>query len=269
MLTGTHFHRISRTKKLLQVFEFAGLLVFLTWLMYNGTESLGYNWQWYRIPRYILEPGPGLVPGPLLQGLGVTLKITAVGLLLTIVFGLTTALFRLSGSLTANLLARFYLETIRNTPLMIQLLFNYFVLSPILGINSFWTAVITLALFEGAYASEIIRAGITSVEHGQWEAGRSIGLSEPQTYTYIIIPQTLKLVLPPITSQSVSLIKDSALVSTIAIYDLTMQGQALISKTFLTFEIWFTVAGIYLLLALSISGLIRFLDPGQKAHRQT
>ncbi len=248
-------------KESLQIFEFVLLLVILGWVMYSGTETLGYNWQWYRIPRYIFGSGQTLSAGPLLQGLWVTVKITASSLLFTLVFGTTTALFRLSGSLTANILARLYLESARNTPLLIQLFFNYFVLSPILGLSPFWTAVLTLALFEGSYASEIIRAGIISIEQGQWEAGRSTGLKSSHTYIHIILPQALKLILPPITSQSVSLLKDSALVSTIAIYDLTMQGQTIISQTFLTFEVWFTVAGIYLILSLALSGLINFFSP--------
>ncbi|MFO7818323.1 MAG: amino acid ABC transporter permease [Thermodesulfobacteriota bacterium] len=232
--------------------------------MYKGTAELGYNWQWYRVPHFLFTLEDGFIPGPLLKGLWVTVKITFFSLILTVFFGFIVALFRMSGSFTANMLARIYLETIRNTPLLIQLLFNYFVLSPILNISSFWTAIITLALFEGAYASEIIRAGIISIDHGQWEAGRSIGLSKKQTYFLVIIPQALRMILPPLISQSVALIKDSALVSTIAIYDLTMQGQSIISETFLTFEIWFTIAGIYLVLALMITGIINLFKPANQ-----
>lgn len=260
----TNVRKPSSFKTIFQLAEFLVLILFLFWIMYKGTAELGYNWQWYRVPHFLFTLEDGFIPGPLLKGLWVTVKITFFSLILTVFFGFIVALFRMSGSFTANMLARIYLETIRNTPLLIQLLFNYFVLSPILNISSFWTAIITLALFEGAYASEIIRAGIISIDHGQWEAGRSIGLSKKQTYFLVIIPQALRMILPPLISQSVALIKDSALVSTIAIYDLTMQGQSIISETFLTFEIWFTIAGIYLVLALMITGIINLFKPANQ-----
>ena len=145
------------------------------------------------------------------------------------------------------------LELIRNTPLLVQLFFIYFVLAPVLGIGRFTAGVLALSLFEGAYGSEIFRAGIVSIDKGQWEACHSLGLSAVHTYRYIILPQAIKRILPPLTNQAVSLIKDSALVSTIAIYDLTMQAQVIISETFLTFEVWFTVAAIYLVLTVMLS----------------
>ena len=233
----------------------------LVWLAAQGSARLGYNWQWYRVPRYLAVLREGhLHAGPLLQGLLVTLRITGISLLLAIAFGLATALARLSRSWTAHLLARGYLELIRNTPLLIQLFFVYFVLAPILGLERFTAAVLALSLFEGAYASEIMRAGILAVPRGQWEAAASLGLGSWSTYREIVLPQALRLVLPPLTNEAVSLLKNSALVSTIAVYDLTMQGEAIVAETFLTFEIWFTVAAIYLLLALALSALARRLE---------
>ncbi|KIX11142.1 amino acid ABC transporter permease [Dethiosulfatarculus sandiegensis] len=233
----------------------------LVWLVVRGSKGLGYNWQWYRVPQYLysLDAG-GFVAGPLLEGLWVTLKITFFSFFLAFFFGLTTALFRLSDSWAARGLARFYLETIRNSPLLIQIFFMYFVIAPILDINAFTSAVVSLSLFEGAYTSEIIRAGIQAIPKGQWEACHSLGLSGFDTLRKVILPQAMRHMLPPLTGQAVSLIKDSALVSTIAIYDLTMQAQAVISETFLTFEIWFTVAGIYLLLTASLSFLVSRLE---------
>lgn len=126
--------------------------------------------------------------------------------------------------------------------------------------SGFWAAVIALSLFEGAYASEIIRAGITSIDKGQWEAARSIGMEPYAMYRHIILPQAIRRVLPPLTSQAISLIKDSALVSTIAILDLTQRGRMIDAETFLTFEVWFTVAAIYLVITLALSGIVRFLE---------
>ena len=122
------------------------------------------------------------------------------------------------------------------------------------------SAVLALSLFEGAYASEIFRAGIVSVHKGQWEAASSIGLNTRQTYRFIILPQAIRRIIPPLTSQAVSLVKDSALVSTIAIYDLTMRGQAIIAETFLVFEIWFTVAALYLIITLILSLTVFYME---------
>ena len=132
--------------------------------------------------------------------------------------------------------------------------------SPILGISRFAAAVIALSLFEGAYTSEIIRGSILAVQRGQWESAHSLGLSSVDTYRYIILPQAVRLIIPPLTSQGVSLIKDSALVSTIAIYDLTMRGSAIVAETFLTFEIWFTVAAVYLLVTGALSTIASRLE---------
>ena len=251
----------GRMSPLLDVAKYLVVIAALTWLMINGTERLGYSWQWYRIPRYIFSFTDGqFTAGLLIEGLMITFRITVISLFLAFAFGLVSALMRLSDSIVAKIIARVYLETIRNTPLLVQLFFIYFVLSPILDISAFSSAFLALSLFEGAYASEIFRAGIISVYRGQWEAAFSLGLNTYQTYRFIILPQAIRRILPPLTSQAVSLIKDSALVSTIAIFDLTMQGQAIIAETFLVFEVWFTVAAIYLCITLVLSFAVNFME---------
>ena len=238
------------------------LLVFLIlWFFSHSTRQLGYNWQWYQIPQYIYKTTEeGIQFGPLWDGLMVTFRISAISLVLSFIIGLVTALLRMSHSFVARTIARVYLELIRNTPLLIQLFFIYFVLGPVLGLNRFFSAVLALSLFEGAYASEIFRAGIVSIRRGQWEAAYSLGLSVFDTYKDIILPQAIRRILPPLTSQAISLIKDSALVSTIAIYDLTMQAQAIIAETFLTFELWFTVAGMYLIVTVTLSIIVNIME---------
>jgi polar amino acid transport system permease protein len=250
----------------LDLFTFLALLGGLTWLMDRGMETLGYNWQWYRIPRYILTFSEGkMSAGPILKGLAVTVKIVSVSMVLFLFIGLATALLRLSRSLLARCLARVYLEIIRNTPLLIQLFFVYFVLSPVLGIDRFTSGVLALSLFEGAYASEIFRASILSVPASQREASYALGMSRFETLRWVVFPQAVRVVLPPLTGQMVALVKDSALVSTIAIYDLTMQGQAIIAETYLTFEIWFTIAAIYLVMTVSLSLLSEALMRRQQS----
>jgi len=252
---------VPQKTQLIDIFKFLLLIGLITWFLIRSSETLGYHWQWYRVPRYILSFTDGRwVWGPLMRGLGVTFRITAISLVLAFSFGLTTALCRLSDSFLAKSLARGYLEVIRNTPLLVQLFFIYFVMGPVLDLSRFASAVLALSLFEGAYASEIFRAGIVSIHRGQWEAAYSLGLSTPDTYRYVILPQAVRRILPPLTSQAISLIKDSALVSTIAIYDLTMQGQAIIAETFLTFEIWFTVAAMYLIVTVILSFMVNFIE---------
>lgn len=246
---------------LIDILKFLGVIAAIVWLMSRGTERLGYNWQWYQVPKYIFQIQDGqLIWGPLIDGLMVTFRITAWSLVLAMIFGLVTALFRLSDSFVSRALARGYVEIIRNTPLLVQIFFLYFVLAPILDLDRFFAAVLALSLFEGAYASEIFRAGIVSIHQGQWEAAYSLGLSSYHTYRYIVLPQAIRRILPPLTSQGISLIKDSALVSTIAVYDLTMQGRAIIAETFLTFEIWFTVAAIYLIITVTLSLVVTIME---------
>jgi polar amino acid transport system permease protein len=246
---------------LIDIFKFLVVVAVIVWIMARGTERLGYNWQWYQIPKYIYTIDEGkLYAGPLIKGVMVTFQISGVSLLLSFVFGLVTALFRLSGSWAARTLARGYLELIRNTPLLVQLFFIYFVAGPVLGIDRFASAVLALSLFEGAYASEIFRAGIVSIHKGQWEAAHSLGLNTFDTYRDIIFPQAIRRILPPLTSQAISLVKDSALVSTIAIYDLTMQANAIVAETFLTFEIYFTIAVIYLMITVTLSIIVNIME---------
>ncbi len=241
--------------------QFTALIAILAWLAVHSAENIGYNWQWYRIPHYLFSSSEsGIIAGPLVDGLLITIKISLISLFFALIIGLTTALFRLSNSFVARGLAVIYLETSRNTPLLIQIFFIYFVVGPMLGMERMVAAILALSLFEGAYASEIFRSGIQSVDQGQFEAAESLGLTTFATYRHIVIPQALRTVLPPLTSQAISLIKDSALVSTIAIYDLTMQGQALIAESYLTFEIWFTVAAMYLCITLFLSVVVGMLE---------
>ena len=205
--------------------------------------------------------------GPLLKGLIVTFQLTFWSMLLTFLIGLVTALLRLSDTFSGRLVATVYLEAIRNTPLLVQLFLFYFVLSPIIGIDRFWTGVLCLAFFEGSFASEIIRAGLQSVPKGQYEAADAVGFSRLDRFRYIVMPQAIPLILPPMTGLVISLIKHSAIVSVIAVSDLTTEGLNIISETFMAFEIWFTVAGIYLAVAVTLSVFVSWLEKRAKVQR--
>jgi len=248
-------------QKSADLIKFMLVISALVWFSSRSSVQSDYNWQWGRVVQYLFVYEDGrLHSGPLVQGIGLTLQICAVSMILAFLLGLLCAVLRLSDSKIARFGARSYLELIRNTPLLVQIFFIYFVLGPILDIDRFFAAVLALSLFEGAYISEIVRAGIVAIPQDQWEAAYSLGLNRYHTYRRIIIPQALRRILPPLVSQSVSLIKDSALVSMIAVYELTMQGQVIISKTFLTFEVWFTIAALYLMITLTLTTLAGMLE---------
>jgi polar amino acid transport system permease protein len=243
----------------LQFLIFSGLVVWLTW---RGAAAIDYRWQWYRVPKFFYRVVDGeIIWGPLVDGLVVTLEIAFWGAILTLIVGLVTAILRLSDSLAGRILAKVYLESIRNTPLLVQVSIFYFVLQPILGINNpLWTGILCLAFFEGSFASEIIRAGIVSVPRGQWEAGKTIGLSRTQSYAYVILPQAVPLMLPPLTGILVNLIKHSAVLSFVAVFELTTEARNLIGDTFMSFEIWFVVGAMYLVLTISLSSFVGWLE---------
>ena len=258
------WRRINRSP-LFDIFQFAALLLLIIWFFVVSTEELGYNWQWYMVPKFLFTFGEeGFKIGPFIEGLLVTLQISGISLVLSFAIGLTTALLRLSNSFVGRAVAQFYLETIRNTPLLVQIFFIYFVIGPVVGLERFPSAVLALSLFEGAYASEIFRAGIVSIRKGQWEAGYSLGLSIVDQYRFIILPQAIRRILPPLTSQAISLVKDSALVSTIAIYDLTMRTNEAVSETFMAFELWFTNAALYLCVTVILSLFVNYLEKRMK-----
>ena len=241
--------------------QYAIVMVGLVWLTIEGAAGMGYNWQWYQIPRYFYRViDEELIWGPLATGLVITIEISLYSMLLTLVLGLLTALLRMSNSLSGQVLARVYLETIRNTPMLVQIYVFYFVIAPVLGIDRFWTGVLCLGLFEGSFASEIIRAGINSVPRGQWEAASSVGLSRFTSYRYVVLPQAIPLMLPPMTGVLINLIKHSAIVSVIAVFELTTEGRNIIADTYMAFEVWLTVAGIYLVLTISLSIFVGYLE---------
>ena len=241
--------------------QYALVMGGLIWLTIEGAAGMGYNWQWYQIPRYFYRViDEELIWGPLATGLVVTIEISLYSMLLTLALGLLTALLRMSNSLSGQVLARVYLETIRNTPMLVQIYVFYFVIAPVLGIDRFWTGALCLGLFEGSFASEIIRAGINSVPRGQWEAASSVGLSRFASYRYVVLPQAIPLMLPPMTGVLINLIKHSAIVSVIAVFELTTEGRNIIADTYMAFEVWLTVAGIYLVLTVSLSIFVGYLE---------
>ncbi|RMG90178.1 MAG: amino acid ABC transporter permease [Candidatus Dadabacteria bacterium] len=198
--------------------------------------------------------------GPLTKGLWTTLWISFFSGVLGLVLGLVTGLARISKNPTLKGLAVFYVELIRGTPLLVQIFIFYFFIGTVLSLDRIVAGILALAVFAGAYTAEIVRAGIQSIPRGQMEAARSLGMTLFQAMRYIILPQAFKRILPPLAGQFISLIKDSSLVSVIAITDLTKAGREVITSTFATFEIWFTVAALYLLITSLLSQVILWME---------
>ncbi len=202
----------------------------------------------------------GISAGPLSWGLWLTLKLSVLSLLFAMPLGLVTGLGRVAENPAARSLATTYVEVIRGTPLLVQIFIFYFFVGSVLNLSAMAAGVAALSVFTGAYLAEIIRAGIEAVPKGQMEAARSLGLSYLQAMRHVILPQALKKALPSLAGQFINLIKDSSLVSVMALTDLTKAGREVVSSTFSPFEVWFTVAAMYFLLTGALSLWVRRLE---------
>ncbi len=261
------------------------LLSAVIYTVYKIHIGFSYKWNWGAIPQYFLRYDAEIknwVPNILLQGFFTTIRLSIWATLFATFIGIVMGMFRVSRSLFKRLVGGTYVELIRNLPPLVLIFIFYFFVSdqilPPLGVEefirtaddktqalltflfaapslftAFISALITLSIFEGAYITEIIRAGIQSIEKGQWEAADSLGLSRWQRMRLIILPQAIQRILPPLAGQFISTIKDSAIVSVISIQELTFQGMELMSTTYFTFEIWITITAMYLILTLSCS----------------
>jgi len=198
--------------------------------------------------------------GPLAWGLWTTIWISVASGVLGLVIGLFAGLCRLSNNPTLRDLSTVYVELVRGTPLLVQIFIFYFFIGTVLNLSREFAGVAALALFTGAYVAEIVRAGVQSIAKGQGEAARSLGLNVSQSMRHVILPQAFKRVLPPLAGQFISLVKDTSLVSVIAITELTKSGREAITTSFSTFEIWFCVAGLYLLINLPLSHMASRLE---------
>ena len=198
----------------------------------------------------------------LLLGAVITVKITDMSVALGIVIGLFAGIARICRVKPLRWISAVYVDFFRGTPLLVQIFLFYFAVPVITGqrIDPYVAAVGSCGINSGAYIAEIVRAGIQSIDDGQMEAGRSLGMTWTQTMRYIIVPQAMKRVIPPLGNEFIALLKDSSLVSVIGFEELTRRGQLIIAKTYASLEIWFSVAIIYLIMTLTISRLVAFLE---------
>jgi len=194
-----------------------------------------------------------LKAGPILSGLWVTLKISFFALLLTLVIGIIIALMKLSSMIFLRDIATVYITIVRGTPLLVQIFLFYFIVANIFELERIVAGIFSLGIFFGAYMAEILRGAIVSIDKGQLEAAKSLGISNFQAMRYIILPQAFKRALPTLVGETISLVKDSSLVSVISITDLTKVGKEIVANTFSPFETWIVIALMYLTITSILS----------------
>ncbi|MFA6844557.1 MAG: amino acid ABC transporter permease [Sphaerochaetaceae bacterium] len=200
-----------------------------------------------------------------IKGAPVTFEATIFAMIGTVIIGTITGLGSVSKHRWVNMVSGVYVELIRGIPLLVQLIFIYYAMGKFFHIEGMVAAVIALSICFGAYMGEIVRAGIQAIPRGQMEAAIALGMSRGQAFRYIILPQTVKVVLPAIGNEFISMLKDSSLVSTIALSDILRKGREYISRTFLSLETMLVVALIYLIITLLLSRLVGLLE--ERLHK--
>lgn len=282
----------KKTVTILDGVVLAVIICFFAYIGYRLFYSLNYNWNWQIIPTYLVRfdaEQQRWTANVLLEGFITTIKLSIWSTLFAVLLGFTIGLMRVSPRLFFRLIGRTYIETIRNTPpLVLVFIFYYFVSDQFLTflgvenyfrnsppqiqeilsflfsapalITQFLSGVLTLALFQGAYIAEIVRAGIQAIDTGQWEAGKALGLNRWQLMRLIILPQGVRIMLPPLANEFINTIKWSSIVSIISIQELTFQGLQVMASTQATIEVWLTISLMYLVLCLLLSLLVRRIE---------
>ncbi len=274
------------------------LIGFFGYIWYSIEGTLNYKWRWDLIPGYIVgwhSEREEWFANLLLQGLAATVRISIYASILALILGTILGVARCSANLTVRMLARTYLECLRDIPPVVVVFIFFFFLSQQLidaldldrwargiarqeniGVWEFFfgemrrfpslvSGVIVLALFESAFVGEIVRAGIQSIPRGQLEAARSIGMGRMQELRYIVLPQAMKRVVPPLANQFITLIKDSSIISLISVQELTYKTVELVASSRMIFEAWITTAAFYFVVCFTLSRVFARLEMRGKA----
>jgi polar amino acid transport system permease protein len=276
----------------LDIVVVTALLVFAAYTVNQINSQLVYNWDWQQLMSYFVkydEKADEWLPNLLVEGLLITLRVSIWGAIAGLALGLFMGICRVSNVAFFKMLSRGYVELVRNmAPVPFLFIMFFFVGNQLLKpldlptlmqsvspgtretvewlfgdvnlLRNFAAAVVALAIYEGAYITEIVRAGIQSIERGQWEAGYSIGLTRVSVLRKIVLPQAFQRVAPPLANQSIQLIKDSSLVSLVSIQELTFMGQEIAHSTSRFFETWLIIAGIYFVVCFGLSRLYARLE---------
>ena len=270
----------------------AVVIAFVVFVVVRVETVLRYTWNWGHVMpflAYVDEDTGRWVTNLLLEGLILTMRLAVIGIVISAVIGVVMGLCRISNNLFLRMVARTYVELVRNTPPLVFIFIFYFFLSsqlmPLLGVDdlarsdsefvqwmvrmvagdpslfsNFVAGLICLSLFEGAYITEIVRAGIQSIPRGQWEAGKSMGLSGLDVMRYVILPQAVSRIMPPLANQFIILIKDSSIVSLISIQELTFMAVEVGVSTSRVFEVWILTAVMYFVICYACVIVFNWLE---------
>ena len=245
-----------KTRPSVYIFNFLIAFFLIVALFYIMFQEVSYEFHWESIYAYRQK---------FIDGFLMTIYISFFALILSLFIGIVFAYGQSSKVILLRFFSRVYIEIIRGTPLLVQILIFFYVFANNLGFdNRYVVGTVILALFAGAYVSEIIRAGIQSIDKGQYESAKSLGFTSFQTYRYIIFPQAYKRILPPLTGQFASIIKDSSLLSIISIGEFTMNAQEVNAYTYSTLESYIPLAIGYLALTYPISFWAKKLEMKMK-----
>jgi len=232
----------------------AAILAVFGGLLWLSLSQLRYHWDWSAVWAY---------RALFISGMGMTIAVSLGAIVLGLGCGLASGLASVSGNILLTELSALYVGAFRGTPLLVQILIFYFCVGVVVQVDSpYLIGTATLGFFSGAYISEMVRAGVESVERGQWETALSSGLTHRQTLLYVILPQAARRIVPPVTGQFVSCIKDSSLLSIISLRELTKAAEVVNATTYRTFESYLPLALLYLLLTWPLSYLTRRLEKG-------
>ena len=242
----------------LRIMNFLVAILFIALILSFSFSQLRYQWDWRAIYAYRQK---------FLEGWLTSILVSIASLGLSSAIGLFFAAARRSAFLPLRYFSQIYVEMVRGTPLLVQILIFFYVVAPAFQISDRYrvgVGILILSFFSGAYISEIVRAGIESISQSQLESARAIGLTRAQTYRYVIFPQALRQTLPPLAGQFLSLIKDSSLLSIIGISELTLNAREVNAVTYSAFESYLPLAVGYLILTLPISLWTRYLEQKHK-----
>ncbi len=209
----------------------------------------------------ILQPDPywrilQFIP----DGILVTFQVTVCAIVFALLLGLLTGLGRISRNRILNAAASVYVEIVRGIPLLVQLFYIYYALGRFVRLPDMVAAIIAMSVCYGAYMGEVFRAGIESIPKGQTEAARSLGFNKAQTMRYVILPQAWRTILPPVGNEFIALLKDTSLVSILAVADMLRRGREFASETFAYFETYTVIALVYLIITLLLSKGVSLLE---------
>ncbi|MFN8758322.1 MAG: amino acid ABC transporter permease [Tagaea sp.] len=277
----------------------AAVALCVGFLVWRADSVVQYRWNWAPVWEFVVRydaAAEAWKPNLILIGLWTTIRISIWAAIGAAIIGVAMGLARVSNSLLLRLIAGAYVELVRNMPPLVFVFVVYFFLTaqiaPALGVEAavraaspgtlaaietligpprllpaLLSAILCLALFEGAYVAEIVRAGVQSIERGQWDAARALGLSRTRTLRLVVLPQAIQRTLPPLAGQFISLVKDSSIVSLISVQDLAFLGNEVAATTTRLFETWIVVAGLYFLLCWTLSRLFARFEARMGRHR--